>query len=107
MNDIRRTILWVIFGFSMVLLWDQWQIYNGNKPTFFPSTPVPPAATAKGPAGASSVPASGVPSASGVPAPVATPSTAAPGVPGAPPTTAAPSATPRERITVSTDVLRL
>jgi YidC/Oxa1 family membrane protein insertase len=23
MNDIRRTILWVIFGFSMVLLWDQ------------------------------------------------------------------------------------
>ena len=25
MNDIRRTILWVIFGFSMVLLWDQWQ----------------------------------------------------------------------------------
>ena len=21
MNDIRRTILWVIFGFSMVLLW--------------------------------------------------------------------------------------
>jgi YidC/Oxa1 family membrane protein insertase len=37
MNDIRRTILWVIFGFSMVLLWDQWQVYNGNKATFFPS----------------------------------------------------------------------
>ena len=36
MNDIRRTILWVIFGFSMVLLWDQWQVYNGHKPTFFP-----------------------------------------------------------------------
>ena len=34
MNDIRRTILWVIFGFSMVLLWDQWQIHNGQKPTF-------------------------------------------------------------------------
>ena len=34
MNDIRRTILWVIFGFSMVMLWDQWQIHNGNKPTF-------------------------------------------------------------------------
>ena len=30
MNDIRRTILWVVFGFSMVLLWDQWQIYNGH-----------------------------------------------------------------------------
>jgi YidC/Oxa1 family membrane protein insertase len=36
MNDIKRTILWVIFGFSMVLLWDQWQVYNGKKPTFFP-----------------------------------------------------------------------
>jgi len=37
MNDIRRTILWVIFGFSMVLLWDKWQVHNGNKATFFPS----------------------------------------------------------------------
>jgi len=37
MNDIRRTVLWVIFGFSMVLLWDQWQVFNGNKATFFPS----------------------------------------------------------------------
>jgi hypothetical protein len=32
MNDIRRTILWVIFGFSMVLLWDKWQIHNGKSP---------------------------------------------------------------------------
>ena len=37
MNDIRRTILWVVFGFSMVMLWDQWQLHNGNKATFFPS----------------------------------------------------------------------
>ncbi len=37
MNDIRRTVLWVIFGFSMVLLWDQWQVHNGNKATFFPN----------------------------------------------------------------------
>jgi hypothetical protein len=44
MNDIRRTFLWVIFGFSMVLLWDQWQIYNGHKATFFPK---PVAATAE------------------------------------------------------------
>ena len=29
MNDIRRTILWVIFGFSLVMLWDQWQVHNG------------------------------------------------------------------------------
>jgi len=36
MNDIKRTILWVIFGFSMVLLWDQWQVHNNKKPMFFP-----------------------------------------------------------------------
>jgi YidC/Oxa1 family membrane protein insertase len=41
MNDIRRTMLWVVFGLSLVMLWDQWQVYNGRKTTFFPSpTPV-------------------------------------------------------------------
>jgi YidC/Oxa1 family membrane protein insertase len=104
MNDIRRTILWVIFGFSLVLLWDQWQIYNGAKPTFFPGTPVPPAATV--PAGPSSVPAGTAPSA----VPAAT-TAAAPGSPAAvPPGTAGAATTPaapRERITVSTDVLRV
>ena len=46
MNDIRRTILWVIFGFSMVLLWDKWQIHNGKQATFFP-TPVTATAPAE------------------------------------------------------------
>jgi hypothetical protein len=41
MNDIRRTILWVVFGFSLVMLWDQWQLHNGNKPTFFPAATPP------------------------------------------------------------------
>jgi YidC/Oxa1 family membrane protein insertase len=63
MNDIRRTILWVIFGFSMVLLWDQWQVHNGNKATFFPT----PAQQAKVAVDA----ASALPQAAGVPAPVA------------------------------------
>ena len=45
MNDIRRTILWVVFGFSLVMLWDQWQLHNGNKPTFFP-TATPPVVAA-------------------------------------------------------------
>jgi YidC/Oxa1 family membrane protein insertase len=63
MNDIRRTILWVIFGFSMVLLWDQWQVHNGNKATFFPT----PAQQVKVAADA----ASAVPQAAGIPAAVA------------------------------------
>lgn len=37
MSDLRRSILWVIFGFAMVLLWDRWQVYNGRPATFFPS----------------------------------------------------------------------
>jgi YidC/Oxa1 family membrane protein insertase len=103
MNDIRRTILWVIFGFSMVLLWDQWQIHRGAKPTFFPSTPVPPAATAPGPDGPSSVP-----SASTVPAPATSVPSAvpSPGTPSAPPA-AATTATVGERFVVTTDVLRM
>jgi len=61
MNDIRRTVLWVIFGFSMVLLWDQWQVHNGHKATFFP-TPAQQAQVAAASAAA--------PQAAGVPAPV-------------------------------------
>ncbi len=98
MNDIRRTILWVVFGFSMVLLWDQWQLHNGKQATFFPQ-PAKPAATAPAPQGGASSPAS-------LPTPAATAAAqpnAVPGGGGAP----AAAATPRERFTVSTDVLRV
>jgi len=98
MNDIRRTILWVIFGFSMVLLWDQWQVHNGNKATFFPSSK--PAVTAAAPVGAASVPSSSVPATT---QPAAGGASLPPGA-AAP---AAPAAVPRERIVVTTDVLRL
>ncbi len=37
MTDIRRTILWVVFAFSLIMLWDKWQIHNGNPATFFPA----------------------------------------------------------------------
>ena len=100
MNDIRRTILWVIFGFSMVLLWDKWQLHNGNKATFFPTTPAvtAPAAAgaASGPTGAASVPSSSVPATTAG-------ASAVPGQPAAAP--AAPVA--RERIEVKSDLYRL
>ncbi len=103
MNDIRRTILWVIFGFSMVLLWDKWQIHNGNKATFFPAPEVQTAAAPATP-GASSPAAGGgansVPSATTASAPAA--AAGVQQVPGG----VAPA--PRhERVTVDTDVLRL
>jgi YidC/Oxa1 family membrane protein insertase len=94
MNDIRRTILWVIFGFSMVLLWDQWQVHNGRQATFFPSAPKP---AASAPAAPGSAPASTVP---------ATGAAATAAVPGAAPAAATP-ALPKERITVTTDVMRV
>lgn len=92
MNDIRRTILWVIFGFSLVLLWDQWQVFNGNKPTFLPSTK--PAATAAAPANAPAASNNGVPTASGTS-----------GNAGAVPTQAA-AAAPREQVNVTTDLFK-
>jgi YidC/Oxa1 family membrane protein insertase len=97
MNDIRRTILWVIFGFSMVMLWDQWQLYNGNKATFFPS-PVQQVAPSKTVAPGNNT--AGVPSAAGsAPSVMAVPAgaLAVPVVPSA----------PKERVEVSTDVLKL
>ncbi len=100
MNDIRRTFLWVIFGFSMVLLWDQWQIYNGHKATFFPA---PPAATAEKPVAAPASAAKDLPVAS-VANTAANPTAGPSQVPSS---ANAPVATPHERIEVTTDVLKL
>ncbi|MCX7263720.1 MAG: membrane protein insertase YidC [Burkholderiales bacterium] len=100
MNDIRRTFLWVIFGFSMVLLWDQWQIYNGHKATFFPA---PPAATAEKPVAAPASAAKDLPVASV--ANSAANSTAGPSQ--VPSSANAPVAKSLDRIEVTTDVLKL
>jgi YidC/Oxa1 family membrane protein insertase len=100
MNDIRRTILWVIFGFSLVLLWDQWQVYTGHKPTFFPSGS-PTASTANPPKGASSVPGS-------VPATTVPATATASATPGLPATSAAAAPAPSAQlVTATTDLLRL
>ena len=68
MNDIRRTILWTIFGFSMVMLWDNYQVSIGQKPTFGlsakPAVATAPAAPAAGAASTAAANAS-IPSASG------------------------------------------
>ena len=104
MNDIRRTILWVIFGFSMVLLWDQWQVFNGKQPTFMPT----PNQTAKNLASAPSTAASATAGASAVPPPpMGMPALgAAPGtVPAGAPALSAQST--RERVVLTTDVLNL
>lgn len=95
MNDIRRSILWVVFTFSLVMLWDQWQVHQGRAATFFPRS----TATAPG----DPVAQQRAPGTNDVPAARSAPTQAA-GT--SPPADIAPRPA-REQITVNTDVLRL
>ncbi len=96
MTDMRRTILWVVFLMSLVLLWDAWGKHTGQ-PTLFGSL-LRPAVTAK-PATPSPA-AVGLPSASGVPVATGT----APAAAAVPP--AAPGVPAGERVTLTTDVVK-
>lgn len=97
--DIRRTVLWMIFSFSLLLLWNNWQIHNG-KPSLF-GGPAPAAATADGQQQAAAG-NNATPSVPNAPA-NATPSAPTSAVPGS--AAAAPARS--EEVVVTTDVLRL
>jgi YidC/Oxa1 family membrane protein insertase len=92
MTDLRRTLLWVVFTMSLVLIWDAWNRHNGQ-PTLFgiPGTR-PTAATAPPPA--SAVPQASI---------AATPSA---GVPATPAAAASAVATAGEKVTITTDLFR-
>jgi YidC/Oxa1 family membrane protein insertase len=78
MSDIRRTLLWVVFTMSLVLLWDGWNRHTGQPSLFGAPTSRAPASAAASAAPTSAV-LTGVPTAtvaaSATPA-VATPSIA-------------------------------
>jgi len=100
--DIRRTILWMIFSFSLLLLWNNWQVYNG-KPSLFTgatqSQSTEPATTAAN--GSAAAESQGhVPE--GIPAPAG--SSTAPAAPAQQEPAAAAAA---EQINISTDVYNL
>ena len=80
--DIRRTILWMIFSFSLLLLWNNWQVYQGQ-PSLFSLTP--PAAEQSKTAKSADGQSAGVPT------------TAAASQPGAPATVPGSSAEPQGR----------
>jgi len=96
--DIRRTILWMIFSLSLLLLWNNWQVHNG-KPSLFNAFTHPAGTAVQGSGEKGQQPqAAAVPNApaSALDAPPAA-------LPGA---TAAPEAR-SETVVVDTDVLRL
>ncbi|MBP0600392.1 membrane protein insertase YidC [Herbaspirillum sp. LeCh32-8] len=94
--DIKRTVLWVVFSFSLLLLWDGWMRHNGHQSMFFPSAnqtqeqaAANPAAPTASPTG-SPVPQAGTPAPAGAAALPATDAAAAKG----------------ETITITTDVVK-
>ncbi|MGE5452035.1 MAG: membrane protein insertase YidC [Acidobacteriota bacterium] len=94
MNDLRRTLLWSVFAFSLLMLWDGWLRHTGQPSLFHPAP-----AVAEAPASAAS-------GATGVPAPA----TALPGAQAAAPAAAAAASgvaeVPHELITITTDVVK-
>jgi YidC/Oxa1 family membrane protein insertase len=78
MTDIRRTLLWVVFTFSLFLIWDAWNKHNGQPSMVsVAASPASPEAMAKVAAGAASA---------------ATP--------------IAPHVVPSEKVTISTDLIQ-
>jgi len=91
MTDIRRTVLWVVFTMSLVLLWDGWQKHNGHPSMFSPNAAKPVAAAGSAAAVAA------------LPAPVAASGVATAAVA---PSDAASAVAHAESVTISTDVVK-
>src|SRR5262249_24092808 len=87
MTDIRRTLLWVVFGMSMLLLWDAWQKHNGHPSLFAPQAARPVSAAGSAPV---------------VPVPAALPAGTRASVAG----TASAAPVPSEQVTVTTDLFK-
>src|SRR6059058_5680450 len=89
----KRTILWIVFAVSLVVLWNDWMVANG-KQSLFSAQPPAKVAQAPNPAKPNDLPTTAAP------APAAT----VPGVPGAP---AAPAPVQTQVITITTDVYKV
>jgi YidC/Oxa1 family membrane protein insertase len=86
--DIKRTVLLVVFSLSLMMLWENWNRYNGEPSLLSPSTPQTTQAPKADPT---------LPQASTAPAPAAT----------AQLPSEEPAATKGETITVTTDLLKV
>ncbi|CAN7165532.1 membrane protein insertase YidC [Massilia sp. LjRoot122] len=81
----KRTVLWIVFAISLIVLWNNWMVANGKQSLF---SPAPPAAqVAQQQAKPNDVPAAAQAGAAAVPG-------------------AAPAAPATQRITITTDVVK-
>jgi YidC/Oxa1 family membrane protein insertase len=94
--DIKRTVLLVVFSLSLLMLWENWNVYNGGPSMFAPEQNTTTNITPATPGTASE---QSVPQASTSPAPRAAPSTDVPG--------GASTSAQGERVTLSTDLLKV
>ncbi|MGZ5203237.1 MAG: membrane protein insertase YidC, partial [Telluria sp.] len=87
----KRTILWIVFAVSLIVLWNDWMVSNGKQSMFSSQAPSKVAATAPAatPAG-SDLPAAQQPGA----------------VPGTPAQPGAPAPAKAEIVTITTDVFK-
>ncbi len=94
-TDFRRTLLWVVFTFSLVMIWDAWNRHNGHPSMFAPQAAKVAAAGASGPLPAHAPVPAGTPA-------ISTAVAAAGGASAA----SAPEDLRGELVTVQTDVVR-
>ena len=92
----KRTVLWIVFAISLIVLWNNWMVANGKQSMFSPARPAQVAQQKP-----SDVPAAPQPGSNAVPGVPAAPG--APVVPGGAPVVAAASPI----VTVTTDVVKV
>ena len=95
MTDIRRTLLWVVFSMSLLLLWDGWNKHNGRPSLFTPAAVKAPEGQPKTTSASSSLPTASV---------LPSSSTSVPGV--VPANETAASAPPAQPVVVTTDAMK-
>ena len=95
--DIKRTVLWVVFSLSLLLLWDNWMRATGKPSMFFPNPTLQatPAATGKGTGSGAPPTSSSLPQGA-----------AAPGANAVPAADAAAPVARGEVITILTDIVK-
>ena len=92
----KRTVLWIVFAISLIVLWNNWMVANGKQSLF--STAPPVAQVAPQQTKPNDVPAAALAGSAAVPGAVAA-------APGAIP--ASPVAPATQRVTITTDVVKV